>query len=261
MSTKVNNKKYYKGCLLPSKEKLQSFPSAMSISKMAGKLAVIPTMVDLSSEFPAPGKQGQQNCCTAWATAYAYKSFQEKLEHQWKLSTTDHQFSPAYVYNQINGGRDQGSYIDEALKLFVNQGVCSLKVMPYDDTDYLTQPTTSQKTAAAPYKAIQWGTFAAGDVNAIKGHIAGGDAVVVGIPVYPDFENISSANPIYDDASGTLEGYHAICFVGYDDSKSAFKFINSWGADWGLNGFGYMSYELVKNLDVVGYIMTDKLND
>lgn len=261
MSTEINKKKYYKGCLMPSAEELQTFPSAMKISKMAAKAVAIPAVVDLSKKFATPGNQGQQNCCTAWATAYAYKTFQEEVEHKWNLSTNDHQFSPAYVYNQLNGGQDEGIYIADALKLFVKQGVCSLAVMPYNETDYLTQPTTNQKKAAAPYKAIQWGTFAAGDVNAIKRHIAGGDAVVVGIPVYPDFENISSANPIYDDASGTEDGNHAICFVGYDDSKSAFKLINSWGTDWGLNGFGYMSYNLVQELGIVGYIMTDKLNN
>lgn len=261
MSNEIKNKKFYKGCLPPSEERLQSFPSAMNISKMAGKLAAIPKTVDLSTKFPAPGDQGQQNSCVAWATAYAYKSFQEKVEHQWDLSTKDHQFSPAFVYNQINQGQDEGAYIDDALKLFVSQGVCSLAVMPYRDTDYLTQPTSKQKEAAALFKALKWGSFAAGDVNAIKAHIAGGDAVVVGIPVYPDFENISPTNPVYDNTSGSLEGYHAICFVGYDDSKSAFKLVNSWGPDWGIKGFGYMSYKLVQRLGIVGYIMTDKVDD
>jgi len=36
---------------------------------------------------------------------------------------------------------------------------------------------------------------------------------------------------------------HAVCLVGYDDSTSRFKFINSWGTDWGDDGCGYIPYD------------------
>ena len=35
---------------------------------------------------------------------------------------------------------------------------------------------------------------------------------------------------------------HSVLLVGYDDTKSQFKFMNSWGADWGDDGFGYLPY-------------------
>lgn len=35
---------------------------------------------------------------------------------------------------------------------------------------------------------------------------------------------------------------HSVLLVGYDDSKGHFKFVNSWGADWGDEGFGYLPY-------------------
>ena len=84
--------------------------------------------------------------------------------------------------------------------------------------------------------------------------------MIVAISVYPDFE-ISSENEVYDDASGESSGGHAICLIGYDDSKRAFKFINSWGSDWGLNGYGWISYDLINDKRVnyygtaVGYVM------
>lgn len=31
--------------------------------------------------------------------------------------------------------------------------------------------------------------------------------------------------------------------MGYDDAKSRFKFMKSWGADWGDDGFGYLTYD------------------
>lgn len=88
--------------------------------------------------------------------------------------------------------------------------------------------------AANLYKASNWNTIEG--VNTIKNYIACGAGVVIAIKVYPDFDNISSSNQIYDSSAGTSRGAHAICLIGYDDSKGAFKFINSWGTDWGLNG-------------------------
>jgi GNAT superfamily N-acetyltransferase len=35
---------------------------------------------------------------------------------------------------------------------------------------------------------------------------------------------------------------HSVLLVGYDDTKNQFKFVNSWGADWGDHGSGYVSY-------------------
>jgi len=35
---------------------------------------------------------------------------------------------------------------------------------------------------------------------------------------------------------------HSVLLVGYDDTKNQFKFMNSWGADWGDDGFGYLPY-------------------
>ena len=42
-------------------------------------------------------------------------------------------------------------------------------------------------------------------------------------------------------------GGHAVVMVGYDDSKKWFKCANSWGPDWGDNGFFYMPYDLIIN--------------
>ena len=251
-SMAANGQKHYMGCIPPSKEKLSLFPKAAAPQGIK-----VPSKIDLSANFPTPGNQGQQGSCVGWATAYNYKTFQEKLDHKWDVKTNDHKFSPAYVYNQINGGRDQGSSIDDAMNLIKNQGVCSLQAMPYSDRNYTKRPTAAQKKLALPHKSKSWGVTNGGDVNAMKAHLAAGDAVTVGIPIYSDFDRISSSNPVYHGTGGGLEGYHALCIVGYDDSKKAFKFINSWGANWGINGYGYMGYDFIQRENITGYIMTD----
>ncbi len=205
---------------------------------------------DNSSAYPPPGNQGRQGSCTAWATAYALKSAQEKMERGWDYSAKT-SFSPAYIYNQINEGQDGGSRISEAMQMITQQGVCSLEDMPYDEKDYLTKPNDGQVYAASPYKAKEW--FSLSGVDQIKSAIVKYGGVVVGISVYSDFDKLDEKNPIYDVQSGKKRGGHAICLVGFDDKKSAFKLINSWGDDWGLEGFGWVSYEIVeKDIEYYG---------
>ena len=54
-----------------------------------------------------------------------------------------------------------------------------------------------------------------------------------------------------DYDSGQWEGFggHALVVVGYDDNKyeGAFQIINSWGTNWGVGGFTWISY---KNFNV-----------
>ena len=48
---------------------------------------------------------------------------------------------------------------------------------------------------------------------------------------------------------------HAIVIVGFNDSLKAFKFMNSWGTDWGNKGYGWISYRNVKNAVREAYII------
>lgn len=211
----------------------------------------LPSAVDNTLSFPSPGDQGSQGSCTAWAVGYALKSGAEIAKRGWSRTSTAHHFSPAYIYNQRISGCDSGMTISSALRKVVNQGVCSLNYFPYDDSDYTTNPTDLQEAAAAMYEGGAW--YKLIDVYSMKLCIANNNGVVIGVKVYPDFDDLSETNQIYDDASGNSRGAHAICLIGYDDSKNAFKFINSWGTDWGIDGYGWISYDLVDSSDVNGH--------
>jgi len=64
--------------------------------------------------------------------------------------------------------------------------------------------------------------------------------------VYESFESPAMAK------TGTLDlpkleektlGGHAVMAVGYDDATKRFLIRNSWGADWGLQGYFTMPYD------------------
>ena len=41
----------------------------------------------------------------------------------------------------------------------------------------------------------------------------------------------------------TYVGGHAMCVVGFSDAKKAFKILNSWGKDWGNDGYIWVKYK------------------
>jgi len=227
--------------------------------------SALPSSVNLKDIFPTPGNQGRQSSCVAWAVAYALRSHQEEVKQNWGLHTDNHLFSPGYVYNQINDGANKGTQVSHAMDILVYQGVSTLASFPYDESDYLTQPTAAQKMEATYFRVAEWYTVSGRD--SIKRRLADGEGVVVGIVIFPDFDNINLSNPIYDVVNGTSRGAHAVCLIGYDDEKGAFEFINSWGAGWGLGGYGWISYDLMDDTRVshhgasFGYVMDSRNDD
>ncbi|EKP11630.1 C1 family peptidase [Leptospira borgpetersenii] len=224
--------------------------------------------VDLSPSMPPVGNQGEQGSCVAWSTAYATKSFQEYIERKgskdWSLRTPEGNpnyskiFSPAFIYNQINGGRDNGSLISDAMRVIVEMGAAPWDTMPYNSADYRTRPSQAAIDAASKYKAKEFLRVKTTDITEVKAQLAEGKPVVAGVLVYENFFNLKG-NQIYKEGLGKTYGGHAIAIVGYDDSKNAVKFINSWGTDWGDQGYGYIDYRWFIRICQGAFVMIDQV--
>ncbi|MET0049533.1 MAG: C1 family peptidase, partial [Candidatus Thiodiazotropha sp.] len=61
---------------------------------------------------------------------------------------------------------------------------------------------------------------------------------------------------------GEYLGGHAVTLVGYDYNKfgGAFKIINSWGTEWGDNGYFWMPYNMGGTLMMQALVLTDATN-
>ncbi|UOG35987.1 C39 family peptidase [Leptospira noguchii] len=225
--------------------------------------------VDLSPSMPPVGNQGEQGSCVAWSTAYATKSFQEYIERKsskdWSLRSAQGTpnyskiFSPAFIYNQINGGRDNGSLISDAMRVMVEMGAAPWDTMPYNPADYRTRPSQAAIEAASKYKAKEFLRVKTTDMNEVKAQLSEGKPVVAGVLVYENFFNLKG-DQIYKEGLGKTYGGHAIALVGYDDSKNAVKFINSWGTDWGDQGYGYMDYRWFTKICQGAFVMIDQVD-
>lgn len=211
----------------------------------------LPQSVDLSSKLPPPGNQGSQNSCVGWSIAYGMKSYQEKTARNWELTSggeldKNHIFSPAYIYNQINGGQDNGAMFADAFNLLQTKGVASLSTNPYNDADYLSKPNSDAVAEAQNFKIAWAKTIDPKDLNGIKSYLAKGYPVVIAIAFDETFMDPSGPATITpmkidDNAMG-----HAMLIVGYDEGKKAFKVMNSWGKEWREGGFCWMPYDVFK---------------
>lgn len=220
-------------------------PSPPSVSNLVG--------------LPPIGDQGTQGSCTGWAWAYYCLTHQVAAANDfWDTTIPSHQFSPAFVYNQINYGTDSGSYFSDASNLLCDFGCATMNTMSYDQDDWVTWPSEAAYYEAMRYRITSeaWDSlYTNSDLEVLKSYLAAGNTVVTGIYTRTAFYSFNAANNIYttSHASGELGGGHAVCLVGYDDNKAttdgpgAFLLVNSWGSGWGNNGLWWMSYEAIKS--------------
>jgi hypothetical protein len=214
----------------------------------------LPAWADLTQHLPFPGNQGMQNSCVGWAVGYGLKTYQEQVEQGWGIDQ-QHTFSPAYIYNQINRGVDQGSSYEAALNLVQSQGVAPLSSMPYSATDFRSQPSAAARSAAAAFTIDKWARVDQRSVTELKSQISAGNPVLIGVSVDYAFQELAPG-AIWTTL-GTPVGRHAMLLVGYDDSRRAFRLMNSWGRQWSDDGYGWISYDLVPTAVNEAYVALD----
>jgi C1A family cysteine protease len=273
----------------PSQQRLVRLPTRLTSA------SELPRSVDLTGSslllagqpsaagIPPVGDQGETNTCTGWAASYYYKTYQEWLEHDWDLldgppdydPDYDHVFSPSFVYNQITEVTDyncnDGARIGDALALIVNDGDLPYSQFPWNADNCGVQPSPAQQSAAEEYKGIGHGAFFIStgppvgslqdhDLTPLKQWLATDDPFIIGFPIYWEFDHHECYEavmpPLYP---GTYRGLHAVAVVGYDDDWAGvggFKIINSWGEGWGCYGYGWLSYDFVRQYAWEAWWMT-----
>ncbi len=213
----------------------------------------LPESANLQRFAPAVGNQGQQGSCVAWSSAYGARSI---LESSRTGQPGDNvKFSPAFLYNQIGLDGCQGSYIIRAMEFMTKQGSVPYNDFEYTDQDCSRQPDRTLISKANEFKMRGFNRLSVGDRNdqidirAIKENLAQGAPVVIGMMVGQSFMQGMLGQDVWNPEPGDDQqvgfGGHAMCVVGYDDKKygGAFLIMNSWGPEWGNNGFGWVRYQ------------------
>ncbi|MFC1613830.1 right-handed parallel beta-helix repeat-containing protein, partial [Gemmatimonadota bacterium] len=267
VSTVGRSQKYRTGQILETPEQMAMIPDYVYDGPILA--AALPDSVNNSDGLPPVLSQGGQGSCVAWAVGYYSKTYQEGREHGWDVATAANQFSPAFLYNHNNNGLDDGSQVLGTMQFLTEQGCATWAEMPYDVEDYLTWPGLEIYRNALTYRAdstykIYTDEQMLGDneILTMKQILADSNVLVISIPIFGSFEELGTEGIYYGPDQGEVEdGSHAMCVVGYDNSigGGALLIVNSYGTDWGDEGFVWLTYDFIKTYCDRAYVMEDKI--
>jgi uncharacterized protein (TIGR02145 family) len=218
----------------------------------------IPASYDLTSFMPPVRNQKTQGSCVGFCLANL-KSYHERLEFGYTYSGDDKIMSPAFIYNQVKAYPDcgSGSNTINALNFLKQKGVSTESDFPYNVNNCSNYPSNTVMTNALKNKIREWQGFTflnnSNVLYEMKFAISQMQPVVIDFKVDAEFTklNLFSWGTIIwkENTSGDptvngikTPGYHCALLVGYDDSKNAFKLLNSWGTLWKNDGYCWVDY-------------------
>lgn len=241
----------FTGMVSATLNELQNIPTTETINKN-----LIPDFrnkniaSNISLDVPFPGSQMPYQSCVAWAVGYGLEGYHFKhIEGHSDYTGWDRVFSPNFIWNQLNGGQDSGISIPSSFNLIKQQGCCKLLDMPLCGPDI--QPSSIAKINAAQYKLTEFYRFSNKDINEMKYYISKGYPIVVGMVVdesflsksNTQFEKLNDGRLIWKEYKDNNKGTHAMLICGYDDNIMSFKVLNSYGSNWGNDGYFWVTYD------------------
>lgn len=213
----------------------------------------MPLKASLRPYCPIPKNQGEISSCIGWAMGYGALT----ISHAYREGNTDREaitkkaFSALYLYNQSKMGNCMdGANIQLTAKILKDKGDCPSKAFdsPLADCDREPSATLieeSRENAIKDYIALFTNrSLPREKVVRTKRSLAEGKPVVIGMKIKESLKNLTGETTVWkpgDDSDKPMGG-HALVVVGYDDSSGEFDIMNSWGPNWGDNGFFQMKY-------------------
>lgn len=229
-------------------------------SASLGQGLELPSTVDHSKEgiFPTVGNQASQGSCAAWATSYYTNGYLQSKDNDWTDANAgtnkSHLMSPAWTYNKVNGGYDQGSSWWDNTAIMMDLGNADMASHTYNAGDLYGWGNETAWRSAPRYRIAEDIDYATpSSTTIIKAWVAEGFVC----PLALNAGNYGNIGP--DGVLNSVEhqgGYanHANTIVGYNDSivagndVGAFHIVNSWGKSWGSSGYYWMTYAAVAEL-------------
>lgn len=211
----------------------------------------LPENVDLRPWDSLVEDQLYLGSCSGQAVSSAYELSTKKLYPQQFV-----ELSELFIYynSRVLEGtveEDSGATLRNSFKGLKQWGVCTDELWPYDITKFTVQPTPECYRNAASRKIPQYNRVIT--VSDMMDALYSGYPIVVGLEIFSSFLNLDAANYIMT-ASGYNDGYHAMTLVGYNDNYFIVK--NSYGSEWGLNGYCNMPFEYASQYVYEGWIFT-----
>lgn len=216
-------------------------------STIAAPPKKLPASVDLRAGCSPVENQGQLGSCTANALVGNLEFLEVKAgKPVADLSRLFVYYNERVMEGSVND--DAGAMLRDGVKSLVKQGVCTEKTWPYVISKFAVKPPAACFKQALTHQVISYHRIIG--LQQMRQCLAEGYPFVFGFSVYEGFEadSVAKTGKLDLPAPGEkLMGGHAILAVGYDDATKRLLIRNSWGADWGLQGYFTMPYDYANN--------------
>jgi len=171
--------------------------------------------------------QGNQGACAAFAGAgmQQYKDTKE-------INLSEY-LSPQFIYNNREDLNEEGMYNRDLMKIIQKQGVCLEKLYPYNT---FKPPTIGAVENALNHRHNNYAQVET--LEELKAALYIKGPCVIAVPVY----NFTT-RMWYQRPGDNFLGGHDMLAVDYDDNERVIYILNSWGDDFGEEGYIKMSYD------------------
>jgi C1A family cysteine protease len=224
----------------------------------------LPSSVDLREWCSAIEDQGRLGSCTAHAGVgileyYERRSFGRHID-------ASRLFLYKVTRNLMKMKGDTGAYLRTTMGAMVLFGVPPEDYWSYTDEEkrFDQEPPSFCYAFAQNYQTVKYFRHDPPGINAeeilkkVKTYLAASHPAMFGFTIYNSVEQAEKTGRIpFPSSKERIEGGHAVAAVGYDDkmkiknkygkieTTGALLIRNSWGKEWGEEGYGWLPYEYV----------------
>lgn len=219
--------------------------------------------VDLRKFFTPVKNQLNLGSCTSFAAVAMY----EAMMNQAGVDGCN-DMSPAYLYfysNILKGRPAGGSNFHEQLEVLGTHGVCHEDLYIYDADSPDAKPSAQAEEDAKKHRVLsakQIPLFNGADKSAALKHnhtlltsaLSEGYPIGISLKIYDNLGSDGAFILHPDDIPNAKEdGWHAMVIVGYSEENNIYIVRNSWGTEFGENGYCYIPMAYIDDPDYMDF--------
>lgn len=220
-------------------------------------LKTIPSKADLRP-FCSPVKdQGGLGSCSVFAMVGVFEYILRKNRQQ------EADLSEAFVYYNVRKhmnriGQNSGSSLYGVVVTMGTEGVCTERLCPYTEDPEMPQPSEEAYVDGLQRKIVK-ALNVKKDLTHIKSAVSEGYPVAISLKIFESFSPDGGfiSRPSAAEIESKQSGNHAMVVCGYSDEEKIFIVRNSWGQNFGDQGYCYIPYSYFEDFLNVACIVTE----